>query len=152
MHNTNESWYWAAQAGVLELPGSKCCVVPHMPVVPGYGPHSPLTQYKDVVLSVSHNKVKTVSRPSYLYNGNPIPGKTVFIPIGLLGPGRTGNSVRSGREWMQQNNERSSWSPVVKYKGRRNLAIMELNKSPRRNLYWIHDFDYATIGKICHHL
>ena len=27
----------------------------------------------------SHYKDKTVSRPSYLYNGNPIPGKTVFI-------------------------------------------------------------------------
>ena len=27
----------------------------------------------------SHYKDKTVTRPSYLYNGNPIPGKTVFI-------------------------------------------------------------------------
>ena len=39
------------------------------------------SQYQDVVLPVweSHYKDKTVSRPSYLYNGNPIHGEMVFI-------------------------------------------------------------------------
>ena len=39
------------------------------------------SQYKSTVLptySNSHYKDKTVSRPYYLYNGNPVPGKTVF--------------------------------------------------------------------------
>ena len=35
---------------------------------------TPSCQYRNI-----HYKDKTVSRPSYLYNGNPIPGKTVFI-------------------------------------------------------------------------
>ena len=44
-----------------------------------------LFQYKDVVLPVicqykdSHYKDKRVAWPYYLYNGNTIPGKTVFI-------------------------------------------------------------------------
>ena len=36
-------------------------------------------QYRD-----SHSKYKMVSQPSYLYNGNPIPRKMIFI----LAPGQ----------------------------------------------------------------
>ena len=49
------------------------------------------SQYIGVALPVkdSHYKDTTVSRPSYLYNGNLIPGKTAFIlkqgPVAVKG-------------------------------------------------------------------
>ena len=58
----------------------------------------------------SHDRDKTVSRPSYLYHGNPIPGKTVFIlKRTILSPG----DIITGHFIAKCEAKKCIWSVVI---------------------------------------